>query len=272
MRTLLLLCVATFFFCIPANLLAAESIRVASTTSTLHSGLIDYLFPLFTKSSGIEIELTTVGTGEALELGKNGKVDAVLVHAEDMEKQLVEEGFFIDREDVMYNDFIILGPKNDPAGINNSSNVPEAFRKIRNTKSPFISRGDNSGVNMRENRLWASSGRMPSRSNKWYVSTGKGQQECIRLAAEKGAYTITDRATWLAMEDRDTLQLAILVEGDKALFNQYGVMIVNPSMHRGIDYRLAMNFVIWLTSKEGQKAIGDFTDNQGNRLFTPNAR
>ena len=272
MRKLLLLFVATIFFSIPSNLMAVESIRVASTTSTLHSGLIDYLFPLFTKSSGVEIELTIAGTGEVLELGKNGEVDAVLVHAEDMEKQLVEEGFFIDREDVMYNDFVILGPMDDPAGIKNSPAVSDALQKIRNTKSPFISRGDNSGVNMRENRLWASSGRMPSRSNKWYVSTGKGQQECIRLAAAKGAYTISDRATWLAMEDRNTLQLAILVEGDEALFNQYGVMIVNPSMHRGIDYRLAMNFVIWLTSQEGQKAIGDFTDSHGNRLFTPNAR
>ena len=272
MRKLLLFFVATFFLYIPASLIAAESIRVASTTSTMHSGLIDYLFPLFTKSSGIAVELTTVDTGEALELGKNGKVDAVLVHAADMEKQLVEEGFFIDREDVMYNDFVILGPESDPAGIKHTPAVSEALRKIRNTKSLFISRGDNSGVNMRENRLWASSGKMPSRSHKWYLSTGKGQQECIHLAAEKQAYTISDRATWLAMENRDTLQLGILFEGDEALFNQYGVMIVNPSMHRGIDYRLAMNFVIWLTSQEGQKAIGDFTDNQGNRLFTPNAR
>lgn len=272
MRNTLLFCILTLFAILPRPLTAAESIRVASTTSTLHSGLIDYLFPLFTKSSGIAVELITVGTGEALELGKNGEVDAVLTHAEDLEKQLVEEGFFIDREDVMYNDFVILGPPNDPAGIKNAAKVSDAFRKIRDTKSLFISRGDNSGVNMRENRLWASSGKMPSRSNKWYVSTGKGQEECIRLAAEKQAYTITDRATWLAMENRQQAQLTIVVEGDETLFNQYGVMIVNPSRHRGIDYRLAMNFVIWLTSEEGQQAIGAFTDSQGNQLFTPNAR
>ncbi len=270
MRKLLIpiLLICTLF--LPAATLAAESIRIASTTSTQNSGLLEYLLPLFTKSSGIEVHLTAVGTGEALELGKNGKVDVLLVHAEDLEKQLVEEGFFLDREDVMYNDFVIIGPTNDPAGVKTAASASEAFKKIRETQSTFVSRGDNSGTNMRENRIWASSGRMPSRTNKWYLSTGQGQAECIHTASEKQAYTITDRGTWLAMEDRQTLHLDIVLEGDPNLFNQYGVMIVNPSLHRGIDYRLAMNFVIWLTSPEGQQAIGSFKDSHGNILFTPN--
>jgi len=257
---------------LPVCVFGGESIRVASTTSTRNSGLLDYLLPLFTKNSGIAVKITAVGSGEALELGKNGEVDAVLVHAEDLEKQLVEEGFFLDRENVMYNDFVILGPKNDPADVKNTTKASEAFKKIRNTKALFTSRGDNSGTNMRENRIWASSGRMPSRSNKWYISTGEGQANCIRIASKKQAYTITDRATWLAMEDRSQLDLDIVLEGDPNLFNQYGVMIVNPANYKDIDYRLAMNFVIWLTSSEGQQAIGEFKDSHGNILFTPNAK
>jgi tungstate transport system substrate-binding protein len=272
MRKLLISLFLTCVLLLSANAFGGESIRIASTTSTQDSGLLDYLLPLFTKSSGIEVEITAVGTGEALELGKNGKVDAVLVHAEDLEKQLVEEGFFLDREDVMYNDFVILGPKNDPAGVKTTDNASDAFKKIRSTKSFFASRGDNSGTNMRENRIWASSGKMPSRSNKWYISTGAEQAKCIRMASENQAYTITDRATWLAMEDRLNLNLDIVLEGDSTLFNQYGVMIVNPSNHKGIDYRLAMNFVIWITSTNGQEAIGKFKDSHGNILFTPNYR
>jgi len=269
------LLIPLLFICtllLPAVAFSGESIRIASTTSTQNSGLLDYLLPLFTKSSGIEVHVTAVGTGEALELGKNGKVDAIFVHAEDLEKQLVEEGFFLDRENVMYNDFVILGPKSDPAGIKNTAKASEAFKKIRNTQSAFASRGDNSGTNMRENRIWASSGKMPSRTNKWYLSTGEGQADCIHTASQKQAYTITDRGTWLAMEDRQTLNLDIALEGDPTLFNQYGVMIVNPSMHKGIDYRLAMNFVIWITSTDGQQAIGAFKDSHGNILFTPNYR
>jgi len=268
----LLLSLLLLSILLPVTAFCGESIRLASNTSTQNSGLLDYLLPLFTKSSGIEVQLTTVGSGEALELGKKGLVDAVLVHAEDLEKQLVEEGFFLDREEVMYNDFVILGPKDDPAGVKATKKAAEAFRKIRKSQSIFASRGDNSGTNMRENRIWASSGKMPHRNDKWYISTGKEQAECIRLASEKHAYTITDRGTWLAMSDRKTLNLQIVLEGDPSLFNQYGVMIVNQARHKGIDYRLAMNFVIWLTSQEGQQAIGAFKDSHGNILFTPNAR
>lgn len=270
-KSLFLLFVALTLF-LPTTMLASESIKLAANTSSDNSGLLEYLLPLFTAKSGVEVEVIAVGTGEALELGKTGKVDCVLTHAEDLEKQLVEEGYFIDREDVMYNDFVILGPANDPAGVKNTENATQAFKKIREAKANFASRADNSGTNMRENRIWASSGKMPSRSNKWYISTNQGQAECIRIAAEKQAYTITDRATWLAIQGEESLALSILLEGDPGLFNQYGVMIANPARHKHIDYRLAMNFVIWITSPEGQQAIGEFKDKHGNILFTPNAR
>ena len=257
---------------LPVAASAAESIKVASTVSTQKSGLLDYILPIFKADSGVEVTIIALDTGAALELGQKGEVDAVLVHDEDLEKQLVEEGYFIDREEVMYNDFVILGPKNDPAGVKATKLATDAFKKIRTAQANFVSRGDNSDANMRENRLWAGTGRMPTRCNKWYLSTGKGQAECIRIAAEKQAYTLTDRATWLAMENQATLELNIVLEGDSALFNQYGVMIVNPAKHKDVDYRLAMNFVIWLTSPKGQQAIGEFQDSKGNVPFTPNAR
>jgi len=257
---------------LPPALFAGGSIRVASTTSTRNSGLLEYLLPLFKANSGIDVHILAVGTGAALKLGQKGDVDAVLVHAEDLEKQLVDEGYFIDRQEVMYNDFVILGPTDDPAGIKNIHSVVAAFTKIRTLQANFASRGDNSGTNMRENRIWATTGKMPSRKDKWYLSTGQGQAKCIRIAAEKRAYTITDRGTWLSIKDRGNLDLAVVLEGDPSLFNQYGVMIVNPAKHKYVDYQLAMNFVIWLTSAEGQKAIGEFTDSHGNTLFTPNAR
>lgn len=260
-----------FLFFLPATLIAADSIKCASTTSTQNSGLLDYLLPIFTADTGIEVQVIAVGTGAALESGKKGDVDVVLVHAKDQEIQLMEEGFFIDREEIMFNDFVILGPKTDPAGVKDTAKALEAFKKIRETKANFVSRGDNSGTNMRENRIWASSGKMPSRSDEWYLSVGQGMAKTLRVAAEKQAYTISDRATWYSIEDQDKLDLGIVLEGDPTLFNQYGVMIVNPQKHPQVDYRSAMNFVIWMTSPTGQQAIGAFKDKLGNVLFTPNA-
>jgi len=257
---------------LPSTLYGAESIKCASTTSTLQSGLLDYLLPIFSKDSGISVQITAVGSGEALKLGKKGVVDVVLVHAQDEEKQLVDEGYFIDREEIMYNDFIVIGPQGDPAGINEMTTVLDAFKKIRQTEATFISRGDNSGTNMRENRIWASTGEMPGRNNQWYFSQGLAMAETIQLAAEKQAYTIADRATWLSMEDSKKPGLTIVLEGDPNLFNQYGVMIVNPRNHKEVNYQSAMNFVIWLTSPSGQDAIGAFKDKTGHVLFTPNAR
>ncbi len=260
-----------FVFCLlPTALYGGDTIKCASTTSAQNSGLLDYLLPLFTKDTGIEVQVMTAGTNDALEAGKKGDVDVVFVHAEEMETQLAEEGFFIDRERVMYDDFVILGPKNDPAGIKGTDKVADAFTKIRQTKSGFASRGDNSETNMRENRIWASTGTMPGLMDEWYIPVGQGMMETIHAAAEKKAYTISDRETWYSIENQEKLDLTILFEGDPSLFNQYGVMIVNPRKHPHVDYRSSMNFVIWLTSPEGQQMIAAFKDKLGNTLFTPN--
>ena len=260
-----------FVFCLmPTVLYGGDIIKCASTTSTQNSGLLDYLLPLFTKDTGIEVQVMTAGTSNVLEAGKKGDVDVVFVDAEEVEIQLAEEGYFVDRERVMYDDFVILGPKNDPAGIKGTEKLGDTFTKIRQTKSIFASRGDNSETNMRENRIWAGTGKMPDLMDEWYISIGQGMMETIRAASEKKAYTISDRATWYAIAHQEKLDLAILFEGDPALFNQYGVMIVNPRKHPHVDYRSSMNFVIWLTSPEGQQAIATFKDKLGNILFTPN--
>ncbi|MCF8055283.1 MAG: substrate-binding domain-containing protein [Desulfocapsa sp.] len=257
---------------LPSALCAGESIRCASTTSTRNSGLLEYLLPIFKADSGVDVEILAVSAGAALELGQKGDVDCVLVHDQDLEKQLVDEGYFVDREDVMYNDFVLLGPAGDPAGVTKTRQSAEAFKKIREAGANFVSRGDNSGTNMRENRIWASTGIMPCRNDKWYLSSGQGMAETIRIASARQAYTITDRATWLSMQDKVKPDLSIVLEGDSTLFNQYGVMIVNPAKYDHVDYRLALNFVIWLTSPAGQQAIGAFKDDRGNALFTPNAK
>ena len=262
-----------FVIVLPVTTLHAwESIKVASTISTLQSGLLEYLLPIFKKNTGIEVKITAADTGAALELGKQGQVDVVLVHDRDLEIQLADEGYFIDREEIMYNDFVILGPKSDPFGLGEIGVPLDAFKKIRASKAHFISRGDNSETNMRENRIWATTGTMPGRSDSWYQVANLGMEATINLAVQKQAYTLADRATWYILQNKDKTDLAILVEGDPSLFNQYGVMIVNPTKHSHVNYQSAMNFVIWLTSPTGQKAIGAFRDSFGNVLFTPNAR
>ena len=258
------------FLLLPAAMQAGESIKCGSTTSTRNSGLLDYLLPLFTADSGIDVQIIAVGTGAALTLGKKGDVDCVLVHARDLEVQLVQEGYFVDRKEIMYNDFIILGPKNDPAELKDAKTVSDGFRKILDKGALFVSRGDNSGTHMRENKIWNAAGRRPTGEDKWFLSVGQGMSKTIRIAAEKRGYTISDRGTWLSMQDKEKLDLAIVLDGDPALFNQYGVMIVNPEIHPHVKYHAAGKFVDWLASATGQQAIGAFKDNLGNILFTPN--
>jgi tungstate transport system substrate-binding protein len=257
---------------IPSVLNAGETIKCASTTTTRDSGILDYLLPIFKQAMGIDVQVIAVDTDAALKLGQEGKVDVVLTSDEDLEKLLVDEGFFIDREDIMYNDFVLLGPANDPAEVIDSKTVVDGFKKVRAMGAGFISRGDNSDTNMRENRIWAMTGRMPERSNSWYMVANQGMAGTIRIATEKKAYTLTDRATWYSMEDKEKPTLTLVLEGDPTLFNQYGVMIVNPKNHKHVNYQSAMNFVIWLSSSPGQKAIAAFRDASGNVLFTPNAR
>lgn len=257
---------------VAAGTAAAETrIKCASTTSTQNSGLFDYLLPLFEKKTGIKVDVVAVGTGAAIEIGKRGDADVVLVHAKNQELQAVEEGFFVNRHDVMYNDFVIIGPPDDPAKIKGLKSALEAFEKIAGSNAPFVSRGDKSGTHTKELAIWKQAGIDP-KGQKWYMEVGQGMEKTQRIANEKRAYTLTDRGTWLATKDKDKLEMAVVLEGDPVLFNQYGVMAVNPAKHQNVKQKEAMVFINWLTSPEGQAAIGDYKDEHGNKLFVPNAK
>jgi len=250
---------------------AEKEIICASTTSTENSGLFGYILPVFEKKTGIKVKVVARGTGAAIEMGKRGDADVVFVHAKEQELKAVEEGYFVNRHDVMYNDFVIIGPMNDPAKIKGIKSASEAFRKIAESGNLFISRGDNSGTNMKELSIWKILG-MDPKSQKWYLEVGQGMEKTQRIANEKLAYTLTDRGTWLATRGKDKLEMVIVLEGDPVLFNQYGVMAVNPEKQKHVKYKEAMEFITWLVSKEGQEAIGSFKDKLGNQLFIPNAK
>ena len=253
------------------NASAETRIKCASTTSTQNSGLFDYILPIFAKKTGIQVDVVAVGTGAALEIGKRGDADVLFVHAKPLELKAVAEGYFVNRHDVMYNDFVIVGPPGDPAKLKGLKSATEAFKKIAGSKSTFISRGDKSGTNIKELAVWKKDAIDP-KGQKWYLEAGQGMGNTLRVASEKGAYTLTDRGTWLALKDKEKLKLALLVEGDPILFNQYGVMAVNPAKHKGVKYKDAMVFINWLISPEGQKAIADYKDKNGNKLFVPDAK
>ncbi len=250
---------------------AGTRIRCASTTSTQNSGLFEYLLPIVERETGVKVDVVAVGTGAALEIGKKGDADVVLVHAKDDELRLVEEGYFVNRHDVMYNDFIIVGPPDDPAGVRGSGTAAVAFRKIAAAGAAFVSRGDDSGTHKREMKIWRETGINP-KGNKWYLEVGQGMAKALRIADEKRAYTLTDRGTWLALKDKERLDMQTVLEGDRTLFNQYGVMAVNPERHPHVKYAEVMKFINFLVSEKGQKAIADFRDSRGNQLFHPNAR
>jgi len=257
---------------IVANVAAATRIKCASTTSTQNSGLFDYLLPIFEKKTGLKVDVVAVGTGAAIEIGKRGDADVVMVHAKQQELEAVEEGAFVNRHDLMYNDFVIIGPTDDPLKIKGMKSTVEAFKKIgAQDKVPFVSRGDKSGTHIMELGIWKKAGLEP-KGQKWYLEVGQGMEKTQRIANEKRAYTLTDRGTWLATKDKDKLEMVVVLEGDPVLFNQYGVMAVNPEKHKQVKHKEAMAFIEWLISPEGQKAIGDFKDQHGNQLFTPNAR
>jgi len=250
---------------------AETRIKCASTTSTQNSGLFDYLLPQFEKQTGIKVDVVAVGTGAAIEIGKRGDADVVLVHAKGLELKAVEEGFFVNRHDVMYNDFVIIGPPDDPAKIKGLKFAIEALQKIAASNSPFVSRGDKSGTHTKELAIWKQAGIDP-KGQKWYMEVGQGMEKTQRIANEKRAYTLTDRGTWLATKDKDKLEMVVVLEGDPVLFNQYGVMAVNPAKHPQVKNKEAMGFTNWLISPAGQAAIGDFKDQHGNKLFIPNAK
>ncbi len=254
------------------SVLALENrIRMASTTSTQNSGLFDYLLPIFEKTTGIKVDVVAVGTGAAIEIGKRGDADVIFVHAKEQELKAVEEGFFVNRHDVMYNDFVIIGPSADPAKVKGMRSAADALKAIAGSGASFVSRGDKSGTHTKELSLWKKAGIDPA-GQKWYLEVGQGMEKTQRIADEKRAYTLTDRGTWLATKDKDQFDLVIVLEGDQGLFNQYGVMVVNPEKNKHVKYREAIQFVNWIISREGQNAVAAFKDKNGNALFIPNAK
>ncbi|OIP88201.1 MAG: tungsten ABC transporter substrate-binding protein [Syntrophobacteraceae bacterium CG2_30_61_12] len=247
-------------------------LQMATTTSTDNTGLLDDLAPKFKAATGIELRWVAVGTGKALELGKNCDVDVLLVHAPGAEKQFVADGYGVDRTQLMYNDFVIMGPRNDPAGVKGKK-VAEALKVFAEKKVPFMSRGDNSGTHKLELALWRQNGISGIDQEPWYVQTGQGMLATINVAAERGGYTLTDRGTFIKYEDtmKGDPPLVILVEGDDQLFNQYSAMAVSPAKCPKAQYDLAKQFIHWMASPAAQKAIGDFKL-LGKPLFTANAR
>jgi tungstate transport system substrate-binding protein len=239
-------------------------LRLATTTSTANSGLMEYLLPEFRKDSAIDVQVIAVGTGKALRLGREGDVDVVLVHARSAEQDFIDSGFGVERFGVMYNDFVLIGPHDDPAQIATSKSVTEAMDKIRTTRSAFISRGDDSGTHKKELFLWAMVGHSPE--GDWYKSVGQGMGKTIQIANELGAYTMTDRGTWLAYMSKSNLDL--LYQGDPPLFNPYGVIAVNPELHAHANYTGASSLIDWLVSQKGQRMIGEFRVS-GEQLFIP---
>ena len=262
--------VALFVFGLTAHAMAQDKfIIVQSTTSTQNSGLFDYLLPIFKEETGIEVRVVAVGTGQAIRNARNGDGDVLLVHSKEDEEAFVAEGFGVERFDLMYNDFVIVGPAGDPAGIGQSDNVIDALARISAAGAPFLSRGDDSGTNKAELRLWDKAGLMPGApTGQWYRESGQGMGATLNMATQLGAYTLSDRATWVAFGNKG--DFAIRVEGDPALFNQYGVTLVNPDRFANIKAELGQIFVNWLISSHGQELIGKFEVN-GTALFFPNA-
>jgi tungstate transport system substrate-binding protein len=244
-------------------------ITVASTTSTEQSGLFGHLLPRFEQKTGIKVHVVAVGTGQALDLARRGDADVVFVHARSAEEKFLAEGHGVKRHPVMYNDFVLLGPKSDPAKIGGGKDILDAFKKLEAARAPFVSRGDKSGTHLAELDLWKAAGiDIDKAKGPWYRDTGQGMGPALNTASSMNAYILTDRGTWLSFRNRG--DLTILVEGDKRLFNQYGVMLVNPDTHPSVKKELGQMFVDWVISPEGQKAIADYKIN-GEQLFFPNA-
>ena len=244
-------------------------IVVASTTSTEQSGLFGYLLPIFQKKTGIQVRVVALGTGQALDLARRGDADVVFVHARSAEEKFLAEGHGVKRFPVMYNDFVLIGPKSDPAKVAGGRDILEALKKIKGAASPFVSRGDRSGTHIAELDLWKAAGiDIAKDKGPWYRDTGQGMGPALNTAQAMNAYILADRGTWISFKNRG--ELVIEVEGDKRLFNQYGVMLVNPEKHPSVKKELGQTFVDWVISPEGQKAIAEYKIG-GAQLFFPNA-
>jgi tungstate transport system substrate-binding protein len=260
---------AILLFAVQAAFAQERSIVAASTTSTEQSGLFGFLLPRFSAKTGIQVKVVAVGTGQALDIGRRGDADVVFVHDRPAEEKFMAEGFGVRRFDVMYNDFIVVGPLTDPAHIAGDNDVIDAFRKIAATKAPFISPGDRSGTNEAELRYWMDAGIVVNATqDRWYREIGQGMGPALNVAASTDAYLLADRGTWLSFRNRGTL--VILVAGDRRLFNQYGVMLVNPAKHPNVKVTDGQAFVDWLVSAEGQRTIAEYKID-GQQLFFPNA-
>jgi tungstate transport system substrate-binding protein len=264
---LVLATVAVALLSVPARA-QEQSIVVASTTSTQDSGLFGYLLPIVRQKTGLEVKVLAQGTGQALDTGRRGDADVVFVHAKSAEEKFLAEGFGVKRYPVMYNDFVVVGPKEDPAGIE-GKDVLTALQTIKAKSIPFISRGDRSGTHIAELKLWTEAGiDIAKDRGSWYKEIGQGMGAALNMASASNAYVLSDRGTWLAFKNRG--DLSILVEGDKRLFNQYGVMLVNPTKHPTIKAEAGQRFIDWLVSPEGQSVIAGYKIN-GQQLFYPNA-
>jgi tungstate transport system substrate-binding protein len=265
-RLLIIAAAATFL----AGAAAAQdkSIIVASTTSTQDSGLFEYLLPIFKQKTGIDVKVIAQGTGQALDTGRRGDADVVFVHARSAEEKFLAEGFGVKRYPVMYNDFVLIGPRGDPAGVK-GQDILAALKAIKANAAPFVSRGDRSGTHIAELKLWDEAGiDIAADRGPWYREIGQGMGAALNMGSAANAYVLSDRGTWLAFKNRG--DLVILVEGDKRLFNQYGVILVNPQKHRNVKADLGQQFIDWLISPEGQTAIAGYKIN-GAQLFYPNA-
>ena len=270
-RLVTVLVLFTFLASLVPSVALAESptkLIMATTTSTADSGLLDTILPDFEEQFNADVEVIAVGTGQALKLGEDGNADVILVHARAREDKFVAEGHGVNRQDVMYNDFVILGPESDPAGITGMTDAAGAFKKIAEAEALFVSRGDDSGTHTKEKAIWAAASVEPE--GDWYIETGQGMGAVLTMANEQLAYTMSDRGTYLARTLEGT-DLVVLVEGDPILFNPYGVIAINSEKYDTVNYDLAMDFIAWLTSVETQQQIAEFKHPSGQSLFIPNS-
>jgi tungstate transport system substrate-binding protein len=263
-----LVLIAAAFLCTPVHA-QPRYITVASTTSTEQSGLFKHVLPMFEKRTGIQVRVVALGTGQALDMGRRGDADVVFVHARPLEDKFIAEGYGVRRYEVMYNDFVLIGPRTDPARVAGAKDAVSALRKIEETRAPFVSRGDRSGTHFAELELWKAAGIDIARAKgSWYREIGQGMGPALNTAAAMDAYVLADRGTWLSFKNR--AKLTIAVEGDRRLFNQYGIILVNPQKHLGVKKEMGQAFIDWLISSEGQEAIAAYRIG-GEQLFFPNA-
>jgi tungstate transport system substrate-binding protein len=268
-RVLLGIAFAASMLAAPPVAQAQKFITVASTTSTEQSGLFKHLLPIFEKKTGIEVRVVALGTGQSLDMGKRGDADVVFVHARSLEEKFIAEGFGVKRFPVMYNDFVLVGPKSDPAKVAGGKDITAALKKIKASSAPFVSRGDRSGTHNAELRLWKQAGiDIAKEKGPWYRDTGQGMGPALNSASSMNGYILTDRGTWISFKNRG--DLTIVVEGDKRLFNQYGVILVNPAKHKHVKKDMGQAFINWIVSPEGQKAIAGYKIGS-DQLFFPNA-